>query len=107
MTTYSDPQLNESDLELLSAYIDQQLSAAERAALERRLESEPALRLALDELRTTVGMLRELPPARPPRSFALDPATVAPARRWSFPWMQISSALVAATLLIVFGFVLA
>jgi hypothetical protein len=106
MTAYPDPQLNDSDLELLSAYIDQQLTAAERAALDQRLENEPALQLALDELRTTVGLLRELPPARPPRSFVLDPQSVAPKRVWSFPWMQLGSALVAATLLLVFGFVL-
>src|SRR5262245_54483122 len=106
MTKYPDPQLNDSDLELLSAYIDQQLTAAERAALDRRLENEPALQLALDELRTTVGLLRDLPLARPPRSFALDPQSVAPKRAWSFPWMQLGSALVAATLLLAFGFVL-
>jgi len=106
MTRYPNPQLNDSDLELLSAYIDQQLTAAERAALDRRLEHEPALQIALDELRATVGLLRELPPARPPRSFALDPQSVAPKRSWSFPWMQLGSALVAATLLLVFGFVL-
>src|SRR6266508_3974234 len=106
MTTYPDPQLNDSDLELLSAYIDQQLTAADRATLEQRLEHEPALQLALEELRTTVGLLRELPAARPPRSFALDPRSVAPKRSWSFPWMQLGSALVAATLLLVFGFVL-
>src|SRR6266496_2750795 len=106
MTTYPDPQLNDSDLELLSAYIDQQLTAADRATLEQRLEHEPALQLALDELRTTVGLLRELPAARPPRSFALDPRSVAPKRSWSFPWMQLGSALIAATLLVVFGFVL-
>ncbi len=105
MTTYPDPQLNDSDLELLSAYIDQQLTAADRATLEQRLEHEPALQLALEELRTTVGLLRELPAARPPRSFALDPRSVAPKRSWSFPWMQLGSALIAATLLVVFGFV--
>src|SRR5690349_2239103 len=106
MTTFLDPQLNDTDLELLSAYIDQQLSADERAALERRLEQEPALRQALDELRATVGVLRELAPARPPRSFALDPRVVAPRRAWSFPWMQFGSALVAVTLMLAFGFVL-
>ncbi len=106
MTVYRDPQQNNADLELLSAYIDQQLTSAERAELEQRLEREPALRQVLDELRATVGLLRELPAARPPRSFTLDPQIVAPKRTWSFPWMQLGSALVAATLLMVFGFVL-
>lgn len=106
MTTDHDIQPNDADLELLSAYIDRQLGQPDRARLEQRLASEPALRIALDELRSTVGLLRDLPPARPPRSFTLDPQAVAPQRGWSFPWMQFSSALVAATLLVVFGFML-
>ncbi|MFN8566868.1 MAG: hypothetical protein U0Z44_04955 [Kouleothrix sp.] len=106
MTTDHDIQPNDADLELLSAYIDRQLGQPDRARLEQRLASEPALRIALDELRSTVGLLRDLPPARPPRSFTLDPQAVAPRRGWSFPWMQFSSALVAATLLVVFGFML-
>jgi hypothetical protein len=72
MATIPAPQLNDDDLELLSAYIDRQLTDDARAALERRLEREPALRLALDELRATVAALRALEPARPPRSFTLD-----------------------------------
>lgn len=75
MTT--QPQLNEHDLELLSAYIDGQLSADERRAVERRLDEEAELRQAYDELRATVQALRDLEPLRPPRSFTLDPAKVA------------------------------
>ncbi|HWQ13291.1 MAG TPA: anti-sigma factor, partial [Roseiflexaceae bacterium] len=78
MTAARTPQLNDEDLELLSAYIDSRLSAAERAALEERLSREPALRAILDELRATVSALRSLEPARPPRSFTLDPAQVRP-----------------------------
>src|SRR6266567_4690518 len=50
MTINSDPQLNDTDIELLSAYIDRRLSDDERAALEQRLKSTPALRSALDDL---------------------------------------------------------
>ena len=60
MTINSNPQLNDADLELLSAYIDHQLGDGERAALERRLGQEPALRGALDELRATVALLHDL-----------------------------------------------
>jgi hypothetical protein len=103
MTTNFDPHLNDSDLDLLSAYIDRRLSAEERAALERRLDREPALRGQLDELSATVALLRDLEPARPPRSFALDPAVVAPRRAWSFPWRGLGSAVVALFLLVAFG----
>jgi len=103
MTTNLDPQLNDADVELLSTYIDRRLSEAERQALERRLEREPNLRAALDELRATIGLLRDLDPARPPRSFALDPAAVAPRRSWAFPWRSLGSAAVALFLLVAFG----
>lgn len=75
----SQPQRNslpERDDELLSAYLDQKLSAVEQVAFARRLEAEPLLRTALEDLRSTVTALRALEPVRPPRSFTLDPATV-------------------------------
>ena len=76
MTT-QPPQLNDRDLELISAYIDGQLSAEERREVERRLDNEANLRLAYEELRATVQVLRDLEPVRPPRSLTLDPANVA------------------------------
>lgn len=92
----------DADLELLSAYIDNQLSVAERISLEQRLGAEPLLRAELAELQTTTELLRELEPLRPPRSFTLDPAT-APRRMrfFSFAWvMQLGSGL-AGMLLVV------
>ena len=106
MTINSDPQLNDADLELLSAYIDRQLSDGERAALERRLSQEPVLRIVLDELRATVSLLHDLEPLRPPRSFTLAAPAAAPRRFWAFPWPAISSALVALVCLLTFGYVL-
>lgn len=100
MTTSQTPQLNDEDLDLLSAYLDHQVEDGERAALEARLEREPALRRALDELRVTVALLRDLPPARPPRSFTLDPAALAPRPRWlaAAGWMRLGSAIAAVLL---------
>jgi hypothetical protein len=103
--TQRTPPLDEADLDLLSAYIDEQLSAAERSAFEERLGREPALRQALDELRATVHVLRTLPQVAPPRSFTLDPS-VAPARPW-YAWltpelMRFGSALAAVLLVITF-----
>lgn len=102
MTTQPAPQLNDSDLELLSAYIDSQLTSDERLALEVRLLNEPALRMALDELRATVSILRDLEPIRPPRSFTIDPATVQqPAATGWWNWMRIFQ--VAGSLAVVFA----
>jgi hypothetical protein len=106
MTINSDPQLNDADLELLSAYIDRQLDDRERAALERRLSQDPVLHGVLDELRATVGMLRDLEPLRPPRSFAIAAPTPAPRRFWSFQWPAIASALVALVCVLTFSYAL-
>lgn len=92
----------ESDIELLSAYLDNQLSVAERVRLERRLGAEPALSAELEDLRGTAAALRALEPLRPPRSFALDPAKVAKPRFY-FPtaWvMQLGSGLAGLALVL-------
>ena len=94
--------LSDSDLELLSAYIDNALSVAERASLERRLAADPRLRAELQELQATTRLLRQLAPVRPPRSFTLDPATAprpAPAFRLSW-FMQLGSGLAGLALVV-------
>src|SRR5215470_13245441 len=106
MTIHPDPQLNDADLELLSAYIDRQLGDDERAILERRLNDEPALRGALEELRATVALLRDLEPLKPPRSFTIAAPVAAPRRAWSFPWPALGSALIAMVCLLTFGYLL-
>jgi hypothetical protein len=92
----------EHDLELLSAYLDNQLSLAERVTLERRLEQELSLRDLLAELRATATALRSLEPLRPPRSFTLDPVKVRrPRPLFRLAWvMQLGSGL-AGMLLVV------
>ncbi len=68
------PALTPADLELLSAYLDNELTPAERAALERRLAAEPALVAELEALRSVVVQARALPLLKAPRDFRLDPA---------------------------------
>jgi hypothetical protein len=102
---------SERDLELLSAYLDNDLSDRERAALEQRLEHEDTLRITLVDLRETVALLRDLPRLKAPRNFTLDPAIYGKKSPW---WkqlfalegvLQLSGALgtAAAIVLIVFG----
>ncbi|MDZ4720484.1 MAG: anti-sigma factor, partial [Roseiflexaceae bacterium] len=104
MTTNPLPQLNDTDLELLSAYIDRQLPDAERSFLEARLGQEPTLRAALNELRTTIAVLRALEPVRLPRSFTIDPATVRQSTRWwqalLLPFGGLAAVLLAAVVLV-------
>ncbi len=94
--------LPERDLELLSVYLDNELSEQERRLLEQRLRSEPALRAELDELQATVMALREMPPVPLPRSFTLDPATVRPHGFWArLGGLRLAGAAVAMVLLLV------
>ncbi|MEX0641223.1 MAG: zf-HC2 domain-containing protein [Pirellulales bacterium] len=50
------------DDELLSAYLDDELSPEERARVEARLAADPAARQMLDQLRVTSQALQGLPP---------------------------------------------
>src|SRR5690349_20667774 len=59
------------DIEQLSAYLDGQLSPSDSARLESRLQSDPELASAYDDLRATRGILRKLPSRRAPRNFTL------------------------------------
>lgn len=95
-----NPQVSQ-DFERLSAYIDNQLSPAEKAALEARLAQEPQLRAGLADLRRTVQALRNLPMVKPPRSFTLKPeqAGVRARRGPLFSTLRLAAAL--CTLLLV------
>lgn len=59
------------DWEALSAYLDNQLKAKDRVRLESRLNQDPELRSALQELRRTRAVLRSQPRLRAPRNFTL------------------------------------
>ena len=61
------------DLERLSAYLDGQLSQTDRTRLEIRIQSDPALASALEEIRQTRAFLRRTPRRRAPRNFTLTP----------------------------------
>jgi len=90
----------------LSAYIDNQLSFKEKAALEKRLEKDSELQKALEELRQTKALLRLLPNKRIPHNFTLSAdmvATRSPAISRLFPVFSLSSAL--ATVLLVVSIV--
>lgn len=83
------------DFEQLSAYIDNQLSPAEKAGLEARLAKEPQLQASLNDLRRTIHALRSLPTVTPPRSFTLTAKQAgARARRGPlFPVFRLAAAL--------------
>jgi hypothetical protein len=90
------------DVERLSAYLDGQLSQAEKTRLEMRLQSDPALATVLDELRQARTLLRRTPQRRTPRNFALTPkmAGIRPPVPRVVPALSWASAV--ATLLFIF-----
>lgn len=96
--------------ELLSAYLDGQLSAGERARLEAQLATDPALRAELEALRHTVALVRDLPPVPIPRNFILPPTVAArprpaPSARlrhaWAAPLLTTATAVVSFLFVVV------
>jgi anti-sigma factor RsiW len=92
------------DVERISAYLDGQLSQAEKARLEARLKIETQLRSTMDEVNYSRVLLRKLPARRAPRNFTLSPkmAGVKPPLPRAFPIFRMASAL--ATVLFFFVF---
>ena len=102
------------DWEALSAYLDNQLRAKDRVHLESRLNENPELRSALEELRRTRVVLRSQPRLRAPRNFTLTPemagvyAGVRPNARpgkrqvhGSYPVLRLASVLATIFFLVI------
>ena len=60
MSAPSDHEIPEADALLLSAYVDGELSPAERSVLEQRLQRESALRTELEALRAHGAVLKSI-----------------------------------------------
>jgi len=93
--------------ESLSAYLDCELSADERAAMERHLVKCEDCRWELETLRQTIEWTRDCAPVRLPRVFTIPVETASPkavkARRpaWALPVLQGATALVAVLFIFV------
>ena len=92
--------------ENLSAYIDQQLTASDRARVERHLQACEACQQELAALRRTIALVSQAPRVHAPRSFAL-PRTMQPVqarqRRWEGLFaVARTAAVVASALMLVF-----
>ena len=96
--------MNDRDLELLSSYVDGQLTPSDSARLESRLKSDGQLASALDDLRAARTLLRQLPKRRAPRNFTLTRKMVGlnPPLPRSYPAFRFAT--VVATLLFFFTF---
>ncbi|HIC96556.1 TPA: hypothetical protein EYP12_08040 [Candidatus Bipolaricaulota bacterium] len=74
----SDDQQTHISDELLSAYLDGEVTAVERAQIERGLVTDPQLAWRLEMLRQTVSLLNGLPRVPVPRAFTLSERDVHP-----------------------------
>ena len=89
--------------ELLSAYVDGQVSASEASRVQEHLAACAECRRELEALRATVSLLRSLPQVQPSRSFALAEAPEPAGRRWPVAWgaraaMSVAGLVLAALL---------
>ena len=94
--------MKQRDIELLSSYLDGQLSSADSARLEARLRTDPEMRSVLQDLRGARSLLRQLPMRKAPRNFTLTPKMVGknPPLPRSYPVFKFSATL--ATILLFF-----
>jgi anti-sigma factor RsiW len=97
-------QIKSRDWEVLSAYLDGQLSSREQTRLETRLNKDPDLQSALEDLRQMRNVLRNLPKIRVPRNFILTPEMVGLKRDTVrfFPVLRLASVLAMILLAFVF-----
>jgi hypothetical protein len=90
-----DNKISERDIETLSAYLDGQVNAPERAKLEARLRIDNEFRSVYENLRSTKALLRSAPKIRAPRNYTLSPKMVG--QRWlgksGYPIMKPVSVL--------------
>jgi hypothetical protein len=93
------------DVELISAYLDDQLSPKDRSLLETRLKTEPALRNELQELSQTRLLLHNLPRLRAPRNYYVKAETIPDRTTFRLaPVFGIVSAVASLLLvLVIFG----
>ena len=87
--------MNFHDVELLSAYLDGQLSPSETTRVEARLGRERVLQSVLSDLRASRSLLRALPQRKAPHDFRLRPQMkrlAAPAPS-AFPALRFASVL--------------
>jgi len=98
-------KIKERDYELISAFLDNQLSDNDRTLLESRLKSDHILQAELHEISKTRQLLKSLPKLRAPRNYFIQAEAVQtrPSLRLA-PIFGIVSAVASVVLaLVIFG----
>ena len=95
------------DWQLLSNYLDGQLTNQEVSIIETRLNSEPQLKQTLLEMQQTRYLLQHAKKIPVPRSFTLTPemaAQIRPSRKPLFPFFSFASVIATIFLVVVILF---
>lgn len=97
-------QISRRDWQRLSAFVDGQLSSRKYDRLAARLEQEPALQAALEDLQIMKQQLQNLPKVRAPRNFTLTLEMVGQRCRAVrfYNSMRLASALASILFILVF-----
>ncbi|MBS3752067.1 MAG: hypothetical protein KGY46_01620 [Anaerolineales bacterium] len=94
--------ISRRDWQLLSEYIDGELSERKRIRLESRLDSERGLRTALQSIKKTRRILRTAPRLSAPKEFVLTPDMLPRRQKESFfPVLRFATVLVSMLLVAV------
>lgn len=94
--------ISSQDWQLLSEYIDGELSSTQKSRLEERLDADQRLREAYQRLRNTKQVLRSTPQLSAPRRFTLTPEMVGQAKpRSLFPVFRLATAVISILLVAV------
>ena len=96
---------NFRDIELLSSYLDGQLSPSESTRLESRFSADPELADAFNDIRAARGILRKLPARKAPRNFTLTRKMVGlkPPLPRSYSFFRFSTAFATVLLVLTFA----
>jgi hypothetical protein len=95
---FRNPEQAHVDVDMLSAYLDEQVTPAERARVDGHLATCAACRSELESLRRTVTLLQALPRVPVPRAFTLSEARVGIRRPQAQPaWVGWTRGLAAVT----------
>ena len=96
--------LSDRDLEMLSAYLDGEISRKDRERLEARLLEDKDLSNTLKQLRRTRQVMRSLPSMRAPRNYFVTAEMVGQKETGSraFPILRFASALASVLFILIF-----
>ncbi len=96
--------LKQKELELLSAYLDNQLIGKEKTRVETKIQSDKVWEIAFDNLQLTRKVLQRAPQIKIPHNFTLRPEMIKAQRRSfnSYPTMRLISSIASILFALVF-----